>query len=210
MNWAIQIEISANTPALPPNRQTTSARQEAWGRKIAPSDSGSTKGMKGRYWSHDIAEWLAQQASPFWNTLRKGGSAGDAGAAYIGARLWQATGGRVVKFAAKQSLKQMALRPAAGMAGVTLAYFATVPTDRSSSVRESRSAAVDSVPEGSASGRKPPEDFRVQESVLYSVDPPNESADQSLLRGTAGRCLLAFAVGVALCEGGLDYAWLLG
>jgi len=126
MNWAIQIEISANTPALPPNRQTTSARQEAWGRKIAPSDSGSTKGMKGRYWSHDIAEWLAQQASPFWNTLRKGGSAGDAGAAYIGARLWQATGGRVVKFAAKQSLKQMALRPAAGMAGVTLAYFAAV------------------------------------------------------------------------------------
>jgi len=125
MNWAIQIAISENSPALPPNRHTVSAREEAWGRKIAPSGSGSKKGMKGRYWSHDIAEWVAQQASPFWNTIRKGGDAGDAAAAYVGSRIWRATGGKVTKFVAKQSLKQMVLRPAVGTAGALGAYFAT-------------------------------------------------------------------------------------
>lgn len=126
MNWAISIARSELLPDSPPIRQGASAREAAWGRKIAPSGSGSKKGMKGRYWSHDIAEWLAQQASPFWNTLRTGGSAGEAAVAYIGARMWQATGGRVVKFVAKQSLRQMVLRPALGGAGVTVAYFAAV------------------------------------------------------------------------------------
>lgn len=70
--------------------------------------------------------------------------------------------------------------------------------------------AVASVPEGSASGRKPPEDFRIPDEILYSVDPTDEAADKPLLSSSVGRCLLAFALGVALCEGGLDYALLLG
>ena len=114
-----------NSPALPPNRHTVPSREEAWGRKIAPSGSGGKKGMKGRYWSHDIAEWLIQQASPFWNTIRKGGTTGDAVAAYVGSRIWRASGGKVTKFVAKQGVKQMVVGTTVGRAGILGAYFAT-------------------------------------------------------------------------------------
>lgn len=93
---------------------------------MAPSGSGSKKKPKGRYWSKDIYEWLAQRASPFWNTIRTGGSWASAGVAYIGARFWNATGGKVVKFVAKQSLRQMVLRPALGIGGGLAVYFAAV------------------------------------------------------------------------------------
>lgn len=129
MNWAIQIELSENSGVRPPNRQTASSREEAYGRKVAPSTRKARKPSgraKGRYWSKEIAEWLAQQASPFWNTIRTGGTTAQAGAAYIGARLWRATGGKVVKFVAKQSLKQAVMRPAVGIGGGLALYFAAV------------------------------------------------------------------------------------
>jgi len=129
MNWAIQVEVSEILADSPPNRQTVASREAAYSRKVAPSTSKARKPRKrgkGRYWSVQIAEWLAQQASPFWNTLRKGGSFAEAGAAYIGARIWQATGGKVVKFVAKQTLKQAVMRPALAIGGGLAVYFAAV------------------------------------------------------------------------------------
>jgi len=113
MNWMIQIEVSSNLPVSPPNRS------------VASSGSGKLK-ASGRYWSADIVDWLKQRAAPFWNTISAGGTYAEAAVAYMGARLWNATGGRVVKFVAKQTLRQMVLRPAMGIGGGLAVYFAAV------------------------------------------------------------------------------------
>lgn len=122
MNWRIQLEIVETLEAFTPQSTRDSDRERA----IAPSGSGRLPKAKGEYWSHSIAKWLIQRASPFWNTIRSGGTFTMGMSAYIAGKVYQATLGRVVKFVAKQSLRQMVIRPALGGASLTAAYFVGV------------------------------------------------------------------------------------
>lgn len=116
MNWRIQLEIVQLETFTP-----HSTRDEP-----ASSGSGRLPKEKGGYWSHSIVKWLIQRASPFFNTIRTGGTVTMAMSAYVAGKLWQATGGRVVKVIAKQTLRQMVIRPALGGAGLVASYFAAV------------------------------------------------------------------------------------
>lgn len=126
MNWRIQLEIlelDTFTPELSGRKPPEDLSQ--WG--MPPEDPPPKyKRPKMDYWSHSIVKWLIQSASPFWNTIRTGGTVHMATSAYVSGRIWQATGGRVIKWAAMQSLKQMVVRPAVGTAGVLGAYFGAV------------------------------------------------------------------------------------
>lgn len=116
MNWRIQLEIVELETFTP-----QSTRDEP-----ASSGSGRPPKVKGGYWSHSIVKWLIQRASPFFNTIRTGGTVGMAMSAYVAGKIWQATGGRVVKVIAKQTLRQMVIRPALGGAGLLASYFGAV------------------------------------------------------------------------------------
>lgn len=117
MKWRIQLEAA--------DLLTDFSKDQDQREAIAPSGSRPTK-QKGTYWSKSIVKWLIQRASPFWNTIRTQGSVMLAVSAWVAGRVWQATGGKVVKFVAKQTLRQMVIRPAVGAAGITAAYFAVV------------------------------------------------------------------------------------
>jgi len=116
MNWRIQLEIVELETFTP----------EFTRDKPASSGSGRLPKQKGEYWSHTIVKWLIQRASPFFNTIRTGGTVSMAMSAYVSGKIWQATGGRVAKFVTKQTLRQMVLRPALGGAGIVASYFAAV------------------------------------------------------------------------------------
>ncbi|HIA04078.1 MAG TPA: hypothetical protein EYN66_19635 [Myxococcales bacterium] len=122
MNWRIQLERTDVIEAFTPH----STDDYGVKREVADSGTPDYSKPKGEYWSKTIVKWLIQRVSPFWNTFRTTGDVMLGVSAYVGAKVWQATGGRVATFIAKQSLRQMVLRPALGGAGLVAAYFAAV------------------------------------------------------------------------------------